>query len=139
MEGDPERLSGEGYTFWRVRRAGDESAEELATGTGIELDSESCQWTVKVPGAGDGKPVVSRSRGAMHFMREVTDEMRRVSRRAKVRPVPKPVSKKRPVAATLQVPCPACEGGELYDCLLCDGTGIVTQRQADAWEGGHED
>ena len=139
MDADHDRLSFQGYTFWRETRAGSETAEELATGTGIELDAESCQWTVKVPGAGDATPVVSRSRGAMHFMREVTNEMRRANRRAKVRPVPKPVSKKRPTAATLQVPCPACEGGELYDCLLCDGTGIVTRRQAEAWERGHED
>ena len=111
MDADRDRLSVEGYTFWKERRAGNETTEELATGTGIELDAESCQWTVKMPGAGDGKPVVSRSRGAMHFMREVTDEMRRASRRTKVRPVPKPVPKKRPAAATMQVPCPSCDGG----------------------------
>lgn len=138
MAADPERLSVEGYSFWRAKSAGSETTEELATGTGIELDAESIEWTVKVPGAGAGTPVVSRSRGAMHFMREVTAEMRRASRRAKVRPVPKPVSPKRPVA-TLQVPCPGCEGGGGYECLLCDGTGIVTQRQAEAWERGHED
>jgi hypothetical protein len=139
MEADPERFSADGYTFLRARRADSETTEELATGTGIELDAESCQWTVKVPGAGTGTPVVSKSRGALHFMRSVTDEMRRASRRAKVRPVPKPVSKKPPVAATMQVPCPACQGAGQYDCLLCDDTGIVTRRQAEAWERGHED
>ena len=139
MDGDPERLGIEGYTFWKERRAGSETTEELATGTGIELDSESCQWTVKVPGAGAGRLVGSKSREVIRYMHSVTDEMRRAARQAKVRPVPKPVSKKRPVAATLQVPCPACEGGELYDCLLCDGTGIVTRRQAERWERGHED
>lgn len=139
MEAERDRLSVEGYTFWRARGAGSDTTEELATGTGIELDDESCQWTVKVPGAGTGTPVVSRSRGAMHFMRAVTDEMRRAHRRAKVRPVPKPVTKKQPVFTTSQVPCPACEGGELYDCLWCDGSGIVTQRQMEAWERRHDE
>lgn len=137
MDADAERLSVDGYSFWRTKSAGSDTTEELATGTGIELDAESCQWTVKAPGAAVGTPVISTSRGAIHFMNSVANEMRRVSRRAKVRPVPKPVSKKRP-AVTLQVPCPACEGGELLDCLLCDGAGIVTQRQAEAWEQGHE-
>jgi hypothetical protein len=139
MDADQDRLSVEGYTFWRARRADSETAEELPTRTAIELDAESCQWTVKVPGAGTGTPVVSRSRGAMYFMRAVTDEMRRASRRAQVRPVPKPVAKKRPAAATMLVPCPACQGSGQCDCLLCDDTGIVSRRQAEAWEHGHED
>ncbi len=139
MDADQDRRSYQGYTVRRETRDGSETAEELATGTGIELDAESCQWTVKVPGAGEGTPVVSRSRGAMHFMREVTDEMRRAHRRSKVRPVPKPVAKKSPVAATMQVACPACQGAGQYDCLLCDDTGIVTRRRAEAWERGHED
>lgn len=139
MDGDAERLSIQGHTFWRESRAGSETTEELATGTAIELDGESCRWRVTMPGAGTGTSVVSRSRGAMHFVRSVTDEMRRASRRAKVRPVPKPTAKQRPAVATMQVPCPACDGGGLYDCLLCDGTGIVTRRQAEAWEQGYED
>lgn len=139
MDADPERLSAEGYTFWRARTAGSDTTEELATGTGIELDAESCQWIVKVPGAAAGTPVVSRSRGAIHFMNSVANEMRRVSRRATVRPAPKPSSKRQPPAATMQVPCPACQGSGQHDCLVCDGTGIVTQRQAEAWERGYEE
>ena len=139
MDADQDRLSVEGYTFWRARHAGSDTTEELPTRTGLELDDESCQWTVTVPGGGPARPVVSRSRGAMHFMRSVTDEMRRASRRAKVRPVPKPVSKKRPAPATLQLACPACQGAGQCDCLLCDDTGIVTRRQAEAWERGHEE
>ena len=139
MDADQDRLSVEGYSFWRAKSAGSETTEELATGTGIELDNESCQWTVKVPGAGAGTPIVSRSRGAIHFMNSVADEMRRVSRRAKVRPVPKPVKKRRSGPATMQVPCPECQGSGQYDCLVCDGSGIVTKRQAEAWERGHGD
>lgn len=137
MDADRDRLSVEGYTFWRERRAGSETTEELATRTAIELDAERCQWTVKVPGARAGTPVVSSSRGAIHFMRAVTDEMRRASRRAKVRPVPKPVSKKLPDAATMHVPRPACQGAGQSDCLVCDDMGVVTRRQAEAWEHGH--
>ena len=139
MDADLDGLSADGYTFLRARRAGSEETEELATGTGIELDANGCEWTVRVPGARTGKPVFSKSREVVYYMNTVANEMRRVSRRAKVRPVPKPAPKRRDTPATTQVPCPACQGAGQHDCVLCDGTGIVTQRQAQAWENGYED
>jgi hypothetical protein len=60
--------------------------------------------------------------------------MQRATRRATVRPAPKPVPKAAPaIPPTAPVPCPLCRGEAWPDCELCDGAGVVTQRQASEW------
>ncbi len=123
----------DGHTFWRARTA--TSAIELTTGTGIELHPERCRWTVSTLGSrGAGEPVESRSREVYRFMAGVVVSMQRAARRASVRPAPKPVPKAAPaIPPTAPVPCPLCHGEAWPDCELCDGAGIVTQRQASEW------
>jgi hypothetical protein len=123
----------DGHTFWRARTAS--SAIELTTATGIEVDPERCRWTVSTPGSrGAGEPVESRSREVYRFMAGVLGSMQRATRRATVRPAPKPAPKAAPaIPATAPVPCPLCRGEAWPDCELCDGAGVVTQRQASEW------
>ena len=127
------RLRVDGHTFWRARTAS--SAIELTTATGIEVDPERCRWTVSTPGSrGAGEPVESRSRDVYRFMAGVLGSMQRATRRATVRPAPKPAPKAAPaIPATAPVPCPLCRGEAWPDCELCDGAGVVTQRQASEW------
>jgi hypothetical protein len=123
----------DGHTFWRARTAN--SAIELTTATGIEVDPERCRWTVSTPGSrGAGFPVESRSREVYRFMAGVLGSMQRATRRASVRPAPKPVPKAAPaIPPTAPVPCPLCRGEAWPDCELCDGAGVVTQRLASEW------
>ena len=123
----------DGHTFWRARTAS--SAIELTTATGIDVDPERCRWTVLTPGSrGEGEPVESRSREVYRFMAGVLGSMQRATRRATVRPAPKPVPKAAPaIPPTAPVPCPLCRGEAWPDCELCDGDGVVTQRQASEW------
>ena len=123
----------DGHTFWRARTAN--SAIELTTATGIEVDPDRCRWTVSTPGSrGVGEPVESRSREVYRFMAGVLGSMQRTTRRATVRPAPKPVAKAAPaIPPTAPVPCPLCRGEAWPDCELCDGAGVVTQRLASEW------
>ncbi len=127
----------DGHTFWRARTAiaGTHRVIELTTATGIEVDPERCRWTVSTPGSrGVGEPVESRSREVYRFMAGVLGSMQRATRRATVRPAPKPVPKAAPaIPATAPVPCPLCRGEAWPDCEVCDGAGVVTQRQAREW------
>ena len=127
----------DGHTFWRARAAiqGTHRVIELTTATGIEVDPERCRWTVSTPGSrGVGELVESRSRDVYRFMAGVLGSMQRTTRRATVRPAPKPVPKAAPaIPPTAPVPCPLCRGEAWPDCELCDGAGIVTQRQASEW------
>jgi hypothetical protein len=67
-------------------------------------------------------------------MARVLGSMQRATRRATVRPVPKPVPKAAPaIPPTAPVPCPLCRGEAWPDCEVCDGAGVVTQRQASEW------
>ncbi len=127
------RLVIDGHTFWRARTAN--TAIELTTATGIEVDPERCRWTVSTPGSrGAGEPVESRSREVYRFMAGVLGSMQRATRRATVRPAPKPAAKPAPaIPPTAPVPCPLCRGEAWPDCELCDGAGIVTQRMASEW------
>ena len=78
--------------------------------------------------------VESRSREVHRFMAGVIGSMQRATRRATVRPAPKPVAKAAPaIPSTAPVPCPLCHGEAWPDCELCDGAGIVTQRLASEW------
>ena len=87
------RLRVDGHTFWRAQTAS--SAIELTTATGIEVDPERCRWTVSTPGSrGAGEPVESRSRDVYRFMAGVLGSMQRATRRATVRPAPKPVPRR---------------------------------------------
>jgi hypothetical protein len=127
----------DGHTFWRATTTGrgTQRGIELTTATGIEVDPERCRWTVSSPGSrGSGDPVESRSREVYRFMAGVLGSMQRATRRASVRPVPKPVPKAAPaIPPTAPVPCPLCRGEAWPDCELCDGAGVVTQRQAREW------
>jgi hypothetical protein len=127
----------DGHTFWRARTAvrGTQRVIELTTATGIEVDPERCRWTVSTPGSrGAGEPVESRSREVYRFMAGVLGSMQRATRRATVRPAPKPVAKAAPaIPSSAPVPCPLCRGEAWPDCELCDGAGIVTQRLASEW------
>ncbi|MCA9879548.1 MAG: hypothetical protein KC442_17270 [Thermomicrobiales bacterium] len=139
MSAEMNRLRIDGYTFWQARGAGSDKAVELTTATGIDLDDGGCRWEVRGPGARTGRTVASTSREVVGYMRSVSEEMRRETRRAATRPpVPKPTTKRRQVPPMAPVPCPACHGGAWFDCDLCDGTGVVTQRQAEAWERDHD-
>lgn len=133
MPGGSDKLTVQGHTFWRAERAGRRT--ELATVTGIELDDDRCRWTVAAPGQDEtGEPVESASRPVRWFMREVLGAMQRATRRATVRPVPKPgASQDSSLPATATVPCPLCAGEAWHDCEVCDGDGVVTQRRAAAW------
>ena len=123
----------DGHTFWRARTAN--SAIELTTATGIEVDPERCRWTVTTPGSrGAGEPVESRSREVYRFMAGVLGSMQRATRRASVRPAPKPLPKPAPaIPPTAPGPCPLCRGEAWPDCEVCDGAGVVTQRLASEW------
>jgi hypothetical protein len=127
----------DGHTFWRARAAvqGTQRVIELTTATGIEVDPERCRWTVSTPGSrGEGFPVESRSRDVYRFMAGVLGSMQRATRRATVRPAPKPAPKAAPsIPPTAPVSCPLCRGEAWPDCELCDGAGVVTQRQASEW------
>ena len=127
----------DGHTFWRARAPvrGTQRVIELTTATGIEVNSERCRWTVSTPGSrGVGELVESRSRDVYRFMAGVLGSMQRTTRRATVRPAPKPLPKAAPtIPPTAPVPCPLCRGEAWPDCELCDGAGIVTQRQAREW------
>jgi hypothetical protein len=133
------RFHVDGHTFWRADAGG--RAIELTTATGIELDSDSCRWTVNAPGArAGGEPVESESRDVRLFMDNVLRAMQRATHRAIVRPVPKPARKpSAPVPANAPAPCPLCRGEAWPDCELCDGSGVVTQRRADEWRELHGD
>src|SRR5689334_19749446 len=95
------RLNVDGHTFWRA--SGEGTPVELTTITGIELDEQACSWVVTDPGTGAAEPVVSGSREVMRYMRSVVKTMQRATHRAQVRPVPKPVSKRRRAPATAPV------------------------------------
>jgi DnaJ-class molecular chaperone len=133
MGSDANRLNVDGHTFWRESTSGGEQVE-LTTQTGIELDEQGCRWIVSAPGAGTAEPVESGSREVMRYMRSVVKSMKRATHRAEVRPVPKPVSKRRRAAVGEYVPCPLCHGEAWHDCEVCAGSGAVTQRRADEWE-----
>jgi hypothetical protein len=126
------RLNVDGHTFWRSSDGGE--PVELTTTTGIELDDQGCSWVVTDPGTGTAEPVVSGSREVMRYMRSVVKTMQRATHRAQVRPVPKPVSKRRRVQVGDFVPCPLCQGEAWHDCEVCAGSGAITQRRADEWE-----
>ena len=138
MASDDERREVVGHTFWRTDRHG--RPIELTTATGIELDAQRCRWTVSAPGAkapGEGIGIESGSREVRRFMNGVLGAMQRLTHRATVRPAPKPRSKPAPaLPATAPVPCPLCHGEAWPDCEVCDGAGIVTARQAEAWQNG---
>lgn len=133
MGSDTNRLNVDGHTFWRESTSGGESVE-LTTTTGIELDDQGIRWTVSPMGASAGEPVESASREVVRYMRSVVKTMKRATHRAQVRPVPKPVSKRRRVQVGDYVPCPLCQGEAWHDCEVCAGNGAVTQRRADEWE-----
>ena len=137
MSADDGRLDIDGHTFWRAKRPGG-VPEELTTETAIELDDDGCRWTVAGPGGTHGEAVTTESREVRRYMGRVATTMARVTRRGEVRsPVPKPTSKQRQLPATAQVPCPACQGAGWFDCELCDGSGVVTHRQAQTWRRDH--
>ncbi len=126
----------DGHTFWRTNAHG--RPIELTTATGIELDGDRCRWTVSPPGTRSAEePVESVSREVRYFLNSVLGAMQRVTHRSTVRPAPKPRPKPAPVIpATAPVPCPLCLGEAWPDCEVCDGAGIVTARQAAAWQDG---
>ncbi len=130
------RLAVDGHTFWRTDAHG--RSIELTTATGIELDGQRCRWTVSAPGARvTGEGIESGSREVRRFMNGVLGAMQRATHRATVRPAPKPRPRPAPaIPATAPVPCPLCAGEAWPDCEVCDGTGIVTARQAVAWQDG---
>jgi len=130
------RLEVDGHTFWRAKSRG--GPIELTTATGIEVDGDRCRWTVSPPGEKSaGEPIESVSREVRFFLGSVLGAMQRATHRATVRPAPKPRSKPAPaIPATAPVPCPLCRGEAWPDCEVCDGAGIVTGRQAQAWEDG---
>jgi hypothetical protein len=139
MGSNGNRLNVDGHTFWRADSNG--RRVELTTATGIELDGQLCRWTVSPPGGtSGGKPVESVSPHVRRFMNSVLGEMQRATNQATVRPVPKP--QPQPVAAippTAPVPCPLCQGEAWPDCEVCDGAGVVTQREAAQWQESHGD
>ena len=127
------KLTAQGHTFWRAERGGQRA--ELTTTTGIELDAARCRWTVGAPGGDEpGEPVESASRDVRWFMTGVLSAMQRATRRATVRPAPKPVARRqKPLPASAQVPCPLCAGEAWPDCEVCDGAGVVTPGRATEW------
>jgi hypothetical protein len=129
---DP-KLTVHGHTFWRAERGG--QSAELTTTTGIELDAARCRWTIGAPGGEEpGDPVESASRDVRWFMTGVLSAMQRATRRATVRPAPKPRTRPaRSLPGTTQVPCPLCAGEAWPDCEICDGAGVVTPQRAAAW------
>ena len=134
-EGDRVRVKGQ--TFWRAASGGREM--ELTSETGIELDADRCRWTVIAPGGAAGVPVESRSREVHRFMLGVVEQMHHATRQALRRPVPKPSPKPEPpMPAGAPVSCPLCRGEAWYDCELCDGEGVVTQRRAAEWGEMHD-
>lgn len=137
MEFDGDGVTVDGHTFWRATDTG--RAIELTTATGIELDGERCRWTVMVPGSKvRGRGIESESPVVRRFMHTVLGEMRRATHRATVRPAPKPRPRQSPtIPATAPVSCPLCQGEAWPDCEVCDGAGVVTQRQAREWQKGH--
>jgi hypothetical protein len=125
-----------GHTFWRTDANG--RPVELTTATGIELDEQRTRWTVSVPGAKTtGEGIESGSRDVRRFMNGVLGAMQRATHRATVRPAPKPRPTPAPLLPpTAPVPCPLCHGEAWPDCEVCDGAGIITARQAEAWRNG---
>jgi hypothetical protein len=101
-----------------MRRRGGE--RELATKTAIELGDAGLRWTVAPAGGGEAEPVNSDSPATRRFVREVVSAMERVTRRATVRPAPKPERQ-----ARSWVPCPVCEGEAWAACDGCGGAGYV--------------
>ena len=132
----PPRREVDGHTFWRTDANG--RPVELTTATGIELDGQRTRWTVSVPGAkATGEGIESGSREVRRFMNGVLGAMQRATHRATVRPAPKPRPTPAPlIPATAPVPCPLCHGEAWPDCEVCDGAGIITARQAEAWRNG---
>jgi hypothetical protein len=139
MGSNGNRLNVDGHTFWRADSNG--RRVELTTATGIELDGQLCRWTVSPPGGkSTGKPVESVSPHVRRFMNSVLGEMQRATHQATVRPVPKPRPKPAPaIPAMAPVPCPLCNGEAWPDCEVCDGAGVVTQREAAQWQESHDD
>jgi hypothetical protein len=73
-------------------------------------------------------------------MNSVLGEMQRATNQATVRPVPKPRPTPAPaIPAMAPVPCPLCNGEAWPDCEVCDGAGVVTQREAAQWQESHGD
>jgi hypothetical protein len=139
MGSNGNRLNVDGHTFWRADSNG--RRVELTTATGIELDGQLCRWTVSPPGeTSGGKPVESVSPHVRRFMNSVLGEMQRATNQATVRPVPKPRPTPAPaIPAMAPVPCPLCNGEAWPDCEVCDGAGVVTQREAAQWQESHGD
>jgi hypothetical protein len=139
MGSDGNRRTVDGHTFWRADANG--RRVELTTATGIELDGQLCRWIVSPPGATNaGKPVESTSPHVRRFMNSVLGEMQRATHQATVRPVPKPRPKPAPaVPAMAPVPCPLCNGEAWPHCEVCDGAGVVTQREAAQFQESHDD
>jgi hypothetical protein len=139
MGSNGNRLNVDGHTFWRADSNG--RRVELTTATGIELDGQLCRWTVSPPGAqSTGKRVESASPHVRRFMNSVLGEMQRATHQATVRPVPKPRPTPAPaIPAMAPVPCPLCNGEAWPDCEVCDGAGVVTQREAAQWQESHDD
>jgi hypothetical protein len=139
MGSNGNRLNVDGHTFWRADSNG--RRVELTTATGIELDGQLCRWTVSPPGGkSTGKRVESASPHVRRFMNSVLGEMQRATNQATVRPVPKPRPTPAPaIPAMAPVPCPLCNGEAWPDCEVCDGAGVVTQREAAQWQESHDD
>ena len=133
MASDGERRTVRGYSLWHEEREG--RKVELTSKTKIELDHDSCRWLVSSPSInGRGELIESASREVRNFIGGVVAAMHRETRRAIVRPVPKPKSKptrrKPPMAP---VSCPLCNGEAWPDCELCAGEGVISQKRSVEW------
>ena len=130
MGSDANRLNVDGHTFWRESTSGGESFE-LINDDRYRAGRAADPLDGFRAGRRSAEPVESGSREVMRYMRSVVKTMQRATHRAQVRPVPKPVSKRRRVPAGDFVPCPLCHGEAWHDC-----ESARWQRRGDPAPGG---
>jgi hypothetical protein len=93
------------------------------------ITDDGAETLIKGIGSAKARPVTSRHPAVMSYMRRV-QEAREASAYASrdVTPIPKGHS-----APPKMVSCPSCMDDQNPWCVLCKGTGAVTEAQSDAW------
>jgi hypothetical protein len=135
-----------GISFWTTAHKA--KPLDLIARDRVVIEGGRMEWHIDpVDGKDDEGPIESSDPANLRLIRRSYQRRLRIARRhAPSRAVPKPQSTtKRKPTAHAEVPCPLCRHnatrenpGEAWpDCECCGGDGIVSARQAQAWNEQH--
>lgn len=112
----------EGSGVWRVGN------RELNGEDDVRVEGDRAVWYMEAHGTGQTAIVEAVHPEARRFVQRAIREKARIAQRQIVRPVPKPVTRKRrQVEATAMRECPQCDATGALDCPVCGGEGWVRQ------------